>query len=432
MDQKEAQETSKGSIIIQGGAKLTGKVTISGAKNAALPIMAASLLPSNGKTKLVNVPTVSDVLTLKVAMEKLGAHMHLYEGYALINAYTLNNHIVPLDESKKMRASVLLAGPLLAKVGEVMIAEPGGCVIGNRPIDLHLAGFKALGAKVQRVDDEYLKIKANRLLGNMINLHFPSVGATENIMMTACLAEGKTLIKNAAREPEIVDLANFLVCMGAKVKGAGTSTIKIEGVKELAATEYKVIPDRIEAGTFIIAAAITRGEVQIKSVIPEHLARVIKVLEKVGVRIDVEWSRNAMIVTGMKKYKATDVTTAPYPGFPTDFQPLLTPLLSLSKGVSTVTDAVFPKRFSYVDELRKMGADITVAGNSAIVRGVQKLLGAEVSASDLRAGAALILAGLAAEGETRIKNVHHIDRGYNRFEDKLAKLGAKIKRIRGN
>lgn len=415
-------------LIVKGGEKLFGGVKISGAKNAALPIMAASLLPSEGKTKLTNLPMVADVLTMKAAMEKLGVHIHLSEGSASIDACTFNNHIMPLDDSKKMRASVLVAGPLLAKVGEAIIAEPGGCAIGNRPIDLHLMGLQTLGAKVERVNKEYLKIKANKFRGNTINLPFPSVGATENLMMAACLAEGKTIINNAAREPEIVDLANFLTNTGARIVGAGTSIIKIEGVKKLEATKYKIIPDRIEAGTFIMAAAITEGEVQIKDVIPEHLASVIEVLKKIGVNINVERDQNTINVTGMKKYKSINITTVPYPGFPTDLQPLLTSLLSLSKGVSTITDTIFPERFSYVNELRKMGADIIVEGNSATVRGVEKLHGAEVSATDLRAGAALILAGLTAEGTTTVKNVYHIDRGYEKIDEKLRKLGAKVTR----
>jgi UDP-N-acetylglucosamine 1-carboxyvinyltransferase len=415
-------------LTIKGGTKLYGNVKVSGAKNAALPIMAASLLPSEGRTKLANLPIVDDVLILKAAMEKLGVHIHFSEDSALIDTDIINNHVMPLDDSKKMRASVLVAGPLLASVGEAIIAEPGGCVIGNRPIDLHLMGFQTLGAKVERMNKEYLKIKADKLKGNTINLPSASVGATENLMMAACLAEGKTIINNAAREPEIVDLANFLTNMGAGILGAGTSIIKIEGVKKLEATEHKTMPDRIEAGTFIMAGAITGGEVQVKDVIPEHIANVIEVLKKVGVSISVELDQNTIVAMGMKKHKAIDVVTASYPGFPTDLQPLLTSLLSLSEGVSMITDTIFPKRFCYVNELRKMGADIMVAGNSAIVKGVKKLHGTEVSATDLRGGAALILSGLAADCATTVNNVYHVDRGYEKIEEKLRNLGARVTR----
>lgn len=415
-------------LVIEGGSRLFGSVKISGAKNTALPIMAASILSSEGQTKLENLPIVADVLTLKATMEKLGIRVHLSKNSASIDVCTLDNHVIPLNDSKKMRASILLAGSLLAKVGEVIIAQPGGCVIGNRPIDVHLLGFQTLGAKVERVNKECLKITADRLSGNMITLPFPSVGATENLMTAACLAEGRTIINNAAKEPEIVDLANFLTNMNARIVGAGTPIIKIEGVKKLEATKYKIIPDRIEAGTFIIAAAITGGEVRIKDVMPKHLARVIEVLKRVGVSISVKLGQNTMIAMGMKKHKAINVVADSYPGFPTDLQPLLASLLSLSEGVSTITDTIFPKRFCYVNELRRMGADIMVAGNSAIVRGVKKLHGAEVSATDLRGGAAVILSALAADGATTVNNVYHIDRGYEKIEEKLRKLGAKVVR----
>lgn len=418
----------EGKLIIKGEARLRGSVKISGAKNSALPIMAASLLPSEGRTKLTNLPRVADVLTLKTAMKKLGVPIHFSEGHALVDSCAIHNSVMPLDDSKKMRASILVTGPLLARAGQAIVAEPGGCVIGKRPIDLHLMGFQALGAKVERLNKEYIRIKANRLRGNKINLPFPSVGATENLMMAACLARGKTIISNAAREPEIIDLANFLITIGARILGAGTSIIEISGVKKLRAAEYKIIPDRIEAGTFIIAAAMAKGKVQIKDVIPEHLTTVAQVIERIGVNISVKRDQNVIIAKGTDRYRATNVTTGPYFGFPTDLQPLLASLLSTSNGVSRITDTVFPQRFSYVNELRRMGADITVLGNSAIVNGVEKLHGTEVLATDLRGGAALILAGLAAEGTTTVNGMSHVDRGYEKIDEKLRKLGASVTR----
>ena len=409
-------------IVIKGGRKLKGTIHISGAKNATLPIMAASLLPSEGKTKLMNAPIVSDVLTLKAILDKLGARVSLSEDCALIDANIVNNHIMPLEESKNMRASVLVAGPMLAKVGEVMITEPGGCVIGNRPIDLHLTGFKALGAKVERVNKEYLKIKADKLIGNRINLHFPSVGATENLIMAACLAEGKTLIENAAREPEIVDLANFLVRMGAKIKGAGTSTIKIEGVKELAAAEYAIMPDRIETGTYIVAAAITKGDILIKNTSLNLLERVVLKLKQIGVKIE-EVDEGAR-VTSSHNFHPVDIVTEAYPGFPTDMQPIITPLLLIAHGKSIIKETIFNQRFNHIPELRKMGADIKVSGDTIFIRGVSKLGGAEVETLDIRSGGSLVLAGLIAEGETTISEVHQIFRGYEKPLEKLKNVGA--------
>lgn len=416
-------------LIIEGGIPLVGCVKISGSKNAALPIMAASILSSVGTTQLENLPLVSDVLTLKRVMEKLGVSVRLFEDSAIIDASGIVSHIVPLNDSMKMRASVLMAGPLLARTGEAVIVQPGGCVIGSRPIDMHLMGFQKLGAKIKHLNNKYVEIKANRLHGTAIDLPFPSMGATENLMMAACLAEGETVIRNAAREPEIVDLANFLASMGAKIVGAGASSIKIDGVKKLGCTNYKVMPDRIEAGTYIIAAAITQSEVQIENVMVEHLAKVIEILTKIGISIRVQSDKNIIVVEGLGKYAAANIITAPYPGIPTDLQPLLTSLLSLSCGISTVKETVFPERFCYIKELTKMGADVSVVSNKASVRGVSRLFGADVSATDLRAGAALILAGLAAEGVTTIMNCSLVYRGYERIEEKLQRLGASVTTI---
>ncbi len=414
------------SLQIIGGRPLKGTVNISAAKNASLPIMAASILPSDGQTKIKNLPMVADVLTLESAMEKLGVRFDVFNNYVSIDANEINNTIMPVEDTKKMRASFFVTGALLAKFGEVMVSQPGGCVIGNRPIDFHLAGFQALGAKIERVSEDYIKIKANKLKGNTINLPFPSVGATENLMMAACLAEGQTIINNSALEPEIVDLANFLRKMGARIKGDGSSIIKIDGVKKLNSVDYRIIPDRIEAGSFMIAAAMTDGHVTVNNVIPEHLASLIYILKKVGATVTIADDHKSLTVKGKNKFNPLNVVTACYPDFPTDLQPLLTSMLSLSNGVSTVTDTIFPKRFCYVTELRRMGADITVINNSAVVRGVEKLHGAEVFATDLRGGFALVLAGLVVKGPTTIKNVHFIDRGYENLPQKLQQLGASI------
>jgi UDP-N-acetylglucosamine 1-carboxyvinyltransferase len=413
---------------IIGGSPLNGTVKISAAKNASLPIIAASILPSTGETKIENLPLVTDVLTLKSALEKIGVCINISDSYATINASGIKHTILPEDDTKKLRASFFVTGALLAKFGEVTVSEPGGCVIGSRPIDFHLRGFETLGAKIERVNENYVKIKAVKLRGNTINLPFPSVGATENLMMAACLAEGQTIINNAALEPEIVDLAIFLRKMGARIKGAGSSLIKIDGVKKLDAVDYKVIPDRIEAGSYMIAAAMTGGHVTVNNVIPAHLASVTAALIKVGASVTVKDDYQSITVKGTNSFNPLNVVTECFPGFPTDLQPLLTSLMSLSNGVGTITDTVFPKRFCYVAELKRMGADITVINNLAVVRGVKKLQGAEVYATDLRGGFALILAGLVAKDKTTIKNIDYIDRGYENLVQKLKQLGANINR----
>ena len=418
--------------MIEGGIKLSGAIKISGAKNAALPIMAASLLPFDGQTKIGNLPMVADVLTLKSALEKLGARFNVSDSYTSIDANEINNTVMPIDDTKKMRASFFVTGALLAKFGEVTISQPGGCVIGKRPIDFHLAGFQALGAKIERANEDCIKIKADKLKGAAINLPFPSVGATENLMMSACLAEGQTIINNSALEPEIVDLATFLKKMGARIKGDGTSIIKIDGVKKLNSVDHKIIPDRIEAGSFMIAAAITGGDITINNVVPEHLSILIDALNEAGANAVVKPDGNSVVVNGKTRCNPLNVLTAGFPGFPTDLQPLLASLLSLSTGHSTITDTIFPSRFCYVTELRRLGADITVIKNSASIRGVKELHGAEVYATDLRGGFALILAGLIAKYTTTIKNVHYIDRGYENLTWKLQELGANIIRERSN
>jgi UDP-N-acetylglucosamine 1-carboxyvinyltransferase len=411
-------------ILVKGGRRLEGIINISGAKNAALPIMAASLLPHQGRTRLLNVPMVDDVLALGRALGRLGARVNLAENCALIDNSSVNNHIMPLKESKEFRASVLVTGPLLARFGQALVTEPGGDLIGNRPIDLHIAGFKALGAEIRRVDKQYLRVEADHLKGNEIVFRFPSVGATENLMMAACLAEGKTELKNAAREPEIVDLANFLTCMGARIKGAGSSTIRIDGVKELGSREYTVMPDRIETGTYIVAAAITHGDVLLKNSCLNALRSVVSELRKIGVKI--EEVGEGVRIASSDAFHPTDLVTGVYPGFPTDMQPIVTPLLSIAKGESTIKETIFNHRFNHVPELRKMGAKILVRGNTIFIKGVSKLRGAEVRAHDLRSGGSLILAGLVAEGGTTIRGVDQILRGYEKPVEKLRNVGAEL------
>jgi UDP-N-acetylglucosamine 1-carboxyvinyltransferase len=415
------------SFKIIGGSPLNGTVTISAAKNASLPIIAASILASSGQTEIGNLPLVADVLTLKSALEKIGTSIKVSENHATIDANQIEHTILPEDDTKKMRASFFVTGALLARFGEVTVSQPGGCVIGSRPIDFHLDGFKTLGAKVERLNEHYIKISASKLVGNTINLPFPSVGATENLMMAACLAEGHTKIQNAALEPEIVDLANFLRKMGAKIKGDCTSTIDIDGVSQMQSVKYDIIPDRIEAGSYMLAAAITGGEVSVKNVVPDHVLSLIDALRKIGANITITDNRSLM-VKGTNKIQSFNVVTECFPGFPTDLQPLLVALLSISNGVSTVTDTIFPKRFCYVTELARLGADITVADNSAVVRGVKRLRGADVYATDLRGGFALIIAALVAKGTTTIRNVHYIDRGYQNVTQKLQQLSANITR----
>jgi len=411
-------------IIVENSPALRGTVKISGAKNSVLPIIAASLL-SYGEVFIDDVPELKDVNVMIELIKFLGAHCTFKNGKLKINV-DIKDVEAPYELVKKMRASFLVMGPILAKLGHAKISLPGGCAIGTRPIDLHLKGFQTLGAQID-IGHGYVEARAKRLVGKKVYLDFPSVGATENIMMAAVFADGITTIENAAEEPEVVDLANFLNKMGANIKGAGTDTIRIEGVKELKGTEHTVIPDRIEAGTYMVAAAMTGGDVLIENVIVDHIKPIIAKLTECG--IDVFEEGTGVRVKGMRNYKAVDVKTLPYPGFPTDMQAQMMAMMAGAKGTSVIIETVFENRFMHVDELKRMGADIKIEGRTAVVTGIDHLSGAEVKATDLRAGAALILAGLIAEGKTIINDVHHIDRGYVNIEEKLKNLGAIIYRV---
>ncbi|BDG49091.1 MULTISPECIES: UDP-N-acetylglucosamine 1-carboxyvinyltransferase [Parageobacillus] len=414
-------------IIVRGGKRLSGTVKVEGAKNAVLPVIAATLLASKGKSIIHDVPALSDVYTISEVLRYLGADVKIVGNTITVDASQDLKLEAPFEYVRKMRASVLVMGSLLARNGRARVALPGGCAIGSRPIDQHLKGFEAMGASV-KVGNGFIDAEVKgKLRGAKIYLDFPSVGATENIMMAAVLAEGTTVIENCAKEPEIVDLANFLNAMGAKVRGAGTGTIRIEGVDELTGTSHTVIPDRIEAGTFMVAAAITGGNVLIQGAVPEHLSSLIAKMEEMGVTIIEE--KNGLRVIGPEKLKAVDIKTMPYPGFPTDMQSQMMALLLKAEGTSMVTETVFENRFMHVEEFRRMNADIKIEGRSVIINGPCNLQGAEVAATDLRAAAALILAGLAAEGYTRVTELRHLDRGYVRFHEKLAALGADIVRV---
>jgi UDP-N-acetylglucosamine 1-carboxyvinyltransferase len=414
-------------IIVRGGRRLSGSVRNSGAKNAVLPILAASLLAEEGVSIIQDVPLLDDVLTMRQVLTSLGADLRRDGDAVTVDASSLNSFEPPYELVRKMRASFLVMGPLLTRFGQARISLPGGCAIGTRPIDQHLKGFEAMGAEIA-LGQGYIDARSNgRLKGAKIYLDVPSVGATQNIMMAAALAEGTTVIENAAREPEIVDLANFMNGMGAVVRGAGTSMIRVEGVDRLRGAEHTVIPDRVEAGTYMVAAAITGGDVLIEGAIADHLTPVISKLEEMGV--EIRECENGIRVAVNRPLKAVDVKTLPHPGFPTDMQAQIMALLMVAEGTSVVTETVFENRFMHVEEFRKLQGQIRVEGRSAIVTGGARLVGAKVCATDLRAGAALILAGLAAEGETEITGVHHIDRGYLQITEKLAALGADIRRI---
>ncbi|MBQ6005244.1 MAG: UDP-N-acetylglucosamine 1-carboxyvinyltransferase [Selenomonadaceae bacterium] len=416
-------------LIIKGGNRLSGTVKISGAKNAVLPVIAATLLGQDRETCLDEVPNLDDVRTISEVLRTLGVKVrHEPEnGKLFVDATSIENITAPYDLVRRMRASFLIIGPLLARLGSAKISLPGGCAIGTRPIDLHLKGFEALGAKIS-IGHGYIEAVAPEgLKGAQIYLDFPSVGATENILMAASMAEGQTVIENPAQEPEIVDLANYLNIMGAKIRGAGTNVIKVEGAKKLIARDYTIIPDRIEAGTYMIAAAMTRGDVYIANAISEHLKPVIAKLKEAGVKVieDVDGIR----VICDRRPKAVDIKTLPYPGFPTDMQAQFMAMLTISQGTSMVTETVFENRFMHVDELRRMGARIKIDGRTSVVEGQEKLTGCQVKATDLRAGAAIVLAALVAEGETQVGYIHHIDRGYDNLVQKLVNLGADIKRV---
>ena len=418
-------------LVINGGNRLEGRVKISGAKNAVLPIIAATLLGEGQPSRLEEVPNLEDVHTISQVLEAMGIGAKFDENeHALaIDATGLNCWEAPYELVRKMRASFLVMGPLLARLGHARISLPGGCAIGTRPIDLHLKGFEALGAKIE-IGHGFIDASApNGLKGARIYLDFPSVGATENIIMAAALAEGTTILENPAQEPEIIDLANFLNVMGAKVRGAGTNVIKIEGVDHLHGAVYTVIPDRIEAGTYMVAAAMTGGDVYIENAICEHLKPVIAKLKEAGAIIEEDV--DVVRVRADKRLKAVDIKTMPYPGFPTDMQAQFMAMLAVSEGVGMVTETVFENRFMHVDELKRMGATIKIDGRTSLVEGVESLTGCQVKATDLRAGAAMVLAGLVAEGTTYVGYIHHIDRGYDRLVEKLLALGADIKRVSG-
>ena len=412
--------------IIKGGIPLVGEVEIGGAKNAALAIIAAAIM-TDETVIIENLPDVRDINVLLDAMRDIGAEVIREDRHtARINGGMINDCNVDSELIKKIRASYYLIGALLGKYKEASVPLPGGCNIGSRPIDQHIKGFEALGAKVD-IEGGFIRAKAEHLHGAHIYLDMESVGATINIMMAASMAEGNTVIENVAKEPHVVDVANFLNSMGANIKGAGTDVIRIRGVKSLHRTEYSIIPDQIEAGTFMFAAAATGGDVLVKNIIPKHMEGASAKLMEMG--SVVEEYDDAIRVIGRKPLKPTRVKTAPYPGFPTDMQPQIAAALVFANGCSTITESIFENRFKYVDELAKMGANIRVEGTRAVVMGVEKLTGARVSAPDLRAGAALVIAGMAAEGITIVDDIHYVQRGYERFEEKLQGLGAKIERV---
>src|SRR4051812_43519969 len=423
----DAEGNALENIIVRGGKRLSGTVKVEGAKNAVLPVIAATLLASDGKSVIRDVPTLSDVYTINEVLRNLNAEVSFENNTVVVDASRVLKDEAPFEYVRKMRASVLVMGSLLARNGRARVALPGGCAIGSRPIDQHLKGFEAMGASV-KVGNGFIEAEVNgRLQGAKIYLDFPSVGATENIMMAATLAVGTTIIENVAKEPEIVDLANFLNKMGARVKGAGTGTLKIEGVDVLFGADHAIIPDRIEAGTFMVAAAITGGNVLVQGAIPEHLTSLIAKMEEMGITILEEG--DGVRVIGTDRLKAVDIKTMPHPGFPTDMQSQMMALLLRAKGTSMITETVFENRFMHVEEFRRMNADIKIEGRSVVINGPSNIQGAEVTATDLRAGAALVVSALVAEGITSITELKHLDRGYVDFHNKLAALGADIERI---
>ncbi|HPJ00719.1 MAG TPA: UDP-N-acetylglucosamine 1-carboxyvinyltransferase [Enterococcus sp.] len=415
-------------IIVQGGNQLKGTVKIEGAKNAVLPILAATLLAEEGTTTLKNVPILSDVITMNKVIQHLNVDVDFDtdKNEVVIDASRQLEIEAPYEYVSKMRASIVVMGPLLARNGHAKVAMPGGCAIGKRPIDLHLKGFQALGAEIIQKDG-YIEAIADELRGNNIYLDFPSVGATQNIMMAAVKAKGTTIIDNVAREPEIVDLANILNKMGAKIYGAGTETMRIEGVDHLHSVNHAIVQDRIEAGTFMVAAAMTEGNVLIQDAISEHNRPLLSKLIEMGAKVIEE--DNGVRIIGPKELKATDIKTMPHPGFPTDMQAQMTAIQVVANGTSVVTETVFENRFQHLDEMVRMNAHVKIDGNVAIIEGGHQLQGSLVYATDLRAAAALILAGLKATGRTRVRNLKYLDRGYYKFHEKLQKLGANVERV---
>ncbi|NVK10993.1 MAG: UDP-N-acetylglucosamine 1-carboxyvinyltransferase [Gammaproteobacteria bacterium] len=416
-------------FLVSGNATISGTVTVSGAKNAALPIMAAALLASSGRVELSNVPDLNDIKTISKLMESLGATVTRGEGTATIDSTNIDEPTAPYELVKTMRASVLVLGPLLARLGEAKVSFPGGCAIGSRPVDLHLKGLEAMGAQIE-IEDGYIvaKAPAGGLKGAEVHFDVVSVGATENVLMAAALARGTTVLRNSAREPEVVDLCHFLNAMGADISGIGTDTLTINGVAALTGCDYRVVADRIEAGTFLVAAAATRGSVTLLNAAPDTMAVVLHKLREAGADIRIDETTIHLDMHG-KRPKAVDIHTAPHPEFPTDMQSQFLAMNSVSEGSATVVETIFENRLVAAQEMNRMGADIHLEGNRAQVRGVESLKAAPVMATDLRASASLVIAGLVAEGETLIDRIYHIDRGYEKIESKFAELGATIKRI---
>jgi UDP-N-acetylglucosamine 1-carboxyvinyltransferase len=416
-------------LIITGGEVLEGEIRISGAKNAVLPIMAATLLADSPVT-IRNIPHLHDVTTTMELLGRMGVHLTLNEKMDIVvDATTINSLYAPYELVRTMRSSILVLGPMLSRFGSADVSLPGGCAIGSRPVNLHIKGLQAMGAEVEVING-YIKARVDRLKGARLVMDIVTVTGTENLMMAATLANGTTLIENAAREPEVTDLANCLNCMGAKISGAGTDTIVIEGVERLSGIEYKVLPDRIEAGSYLVAAAITGGHIKLKDTRPDIMDAVLQSLREAGADITVGDDWIELHMHG-RRPRAVDVSTAPYPAFPTDMQAQFTALNAVAEGTGTITETVFENRFMHVQEMQRMGAKIQLKGNTAISKGVEHLTGAQVMATDLRASASLVLAGLVADGETTIDRIYHIDRGYERIEEKLAQLGANIRRVPG-
>jgi len=415
-------------FVIEGGLRLQGEVSISGSKNAVLPILSATLL-SKGVYRIGNVPRLNDVYTMIELLEILGCNVKWEgENSLVVNSEGAQSHVAPYEIVKKMRASVLVMGPLVGRMKRAAVSYPGGCAIGVRPIDLHIEGLRKMGCDVE-IKAGYVHVNGENLKGAKISFPTKTVGGTENLMMAATLAQGETIIENAAKEPEVVDLARMLKKMGAKIEGEGTDVIRIKGVSELSPCEYEVIPDRIEAGTFLVACGITNGEIVIRNCVPDHMRAVIAKLRECGMEI-IE--KDSTIFASMRRKRpiACDVSTMPYPNFPTDMQAQFMALMCVANGVSTITENIFENRMLHVAELKRMGADITLSGKTAIVRGVKSLSGAKVMASDLRASASLVLAGLRSSGVTEVSRIYHIDRGYERIEEKLRALGARIERVK--
>jgi UDP-N-acetylglucosamine 1-carboxyvinyltransferase len=414
-------------LQINGGIALEGEIRISGAKNATLPILAGALL-ADGSVTVGNVPHLQDVTTTIELLGRMGVSVTVDERMRIeVDPTTIREYFAPYELVKTMRASILVLGPLVARFGHADVSLPGGCAIGARPVNIHVAGLQAMGADIH-IENGYIRARAKRLRGARLVLETVTVTGTENLMMAATLADGETVIENAAREPEVVDLANFLISMGAQIEGAGTDTISIQGVERLRGTTYEVLPDRIESGTYLVAGAITGGHVKLKNTRPDHLDAVVAKLREAGARVE---TGDSWIEMDMKRRRprAVDVRTAPYPAFPTDMQAQFAALNTVAEGVSTITETIFENRFMHMLEMRRMGAEIRLEGNTAIIRGVPKLTAAPVMATDLRASASLVLAGLVADGTTHVERIYHIDRGYECIEEKLQQLGAQIKRV---